>query len=263
MNEPRLNFFTRIYYSIAGFNNYRYFLRQGVGKAVAYLIIIALIVGLVSFIPDIRTYNTVMDELIASFDTSVPDFTLSNGQLKVEGKMPIIIDEGATSIIIDTSDSPNESILDNYDSAILLTKDRMIQKTFVNRRITEFSALQGLTLTKDSIRQSLPLMKPIGLFFFFFGLIFFVCGKFISALLISVVGIILNNVRRTNLSYQSIFKMSVFSLTLPLVLCTILDFFHIPMMWLLFNILAAVYIYGAIHSIRRELDSFNDQFTPQ
>lgn len=264
MNEPRLNFFTRIYYSMAGFSNYRYFLRQGVGKAVAYLIILALIIGIISFIPVINTFNTVMDEMIAGFDTSVPDFTFSNGQLKVEGKMPVIIDGGATSIIIDTADSPNESILDNYDNAIMFTKDKMIQKTYVNRRVTDLSTLQGFTLTKESIKQSLPLMKPIGVFFYIFAVIFFVCGKFISALFISLIGMIINNVKKTNLSYQSIFKMSVFSLTLPLLVCTPLSLLlNAPMMWLLFNILAAVYIYGAISSIRKELDSFNDQFTPQ
>ncbi len=83
MNEPRLNFFTRIYYSMAGFDNYRYFLRQGAGKAVLYLLLLATLIGVITYIPVMGTLNKAIDEIIISFDSTVPDFTFSNGELNV------------------------------------------------------------------------------------------------------------------------------------------------------------------------------------
>jgi hypothetical protein len=262
MNEPKLNFFTRIYYSMAGFDNYRYFLRQGTGKAVVYLLLLAMSIGIISYIPVLGTFNTAIDGVISSFDSAVPDFTLSDGELHVKGNMPVKLGESEYPVIIDTSDSPDESILEDYDSAILITKDKMIQKTYVNRQVTNLSVFKGFTLTKADIKEALPMMKPLGIFFFMFGIILFICAKFINALIVSLIGMIINSVRKTKLSYQSIFKISAFSLTLPLLICTLLGMLlHAPYMWLLYYVIAAVYVYGAINSIKKEIDSYHSENT--
>lgn len=262
MNEPRLNFFTRIYYSIAGFDNYRYFLRQSTGKAVVYLLLMALLIGIISYVPILSEINKGMDEVISSFDSTVPDFTFSNGELHVEGNMPVTLGGGDYPIIIDTSDNPDESILEDYDNAMMLTKDKIIQKTYVNRQVTELSPLKGFTITRADIKEVLPMVKPIGILFFIFGIIFFICAKFINALFISLIGMIINSVRKTNLNYQSVFKISVFSLTLPLLVCTLIGMLlHAPYMWLLYYVIAAVYVYGAINSIKKEIDSYHSENT--
>jgi hypothetical protein len=262
MNEPGLNFFTRIYYSMAGFDNYRYFLRQGAGKAVVYLLLLAMLIGIITYIPVFNEINKGMDEVILNFDSSVPDFTFSNGELHVTGSMPVKLGENDYPIIIDTSDNPDESILEDYDSVMMFTKNKIIQKTYVNRQDTDLTMLKGLNITKAQVKDALPMLKPIGILFLIFGIIFFICGKFISALLISIIGMIINSVRKTNLSYQSIFKISVFSLTLPLLVCTVIDLLlHAPYMWLLFNVIAAVYVYGAINSIKKEIDTYHNENT--
>ncbi len=258
MNEPRLNFFTRIYYSMAGFDNYRYFLRQSAGKAVTYLLLLAMLIGIITYLPIFSVLNKGVDEVISSFDSTIPDFTFSNGELHVEGKMPLKLDKNDYPIIIDTSDNADESILEDYDSAIMFTKNKIIQKDYVNRQETDLSVLRGVTVTKAEIKQALPMVKPMGVLFFIFGIIFFVCAKFINALFISLIGMIFNSARKTNLSYKNIFKISVFSLTLPLLVCTLLGMLlHAPYMWLLYYIVAAVYVFGAINSIKKEIDSYH------
>lgn len=265
MDEPRMGFFSRIYYSMAGFGKYRYFLRQSTGKAVVYLLLITLVIGVITFIPAVNEYNKIIDELIANFDSSIPDFTFANGKLEVSGNMPIVIDNGGVTIVIDTSPNAEDTILEDYDTVILITSDKIIQKNYVDKSVTSFSSMQGIVLTRDTVKQSLPIMKPLGIFLFVFGGMFFVCGKFISALFVSLIGLVINSVRNTRLSYRSIFKISVYSLTLPLLLCTLLDLLpiSIPFIWLLFYIIAAVYVYGAINTIKRELDNVSGGDLPE
>ena len=257
MDEPRMGFFSRIYYSIAGFDKYRYFLRQSTGKAVVYLLLITLVLGVITLIPAVNEYNRMMDEFIANFDSMIPDFTFANGKLEVSGNMPIILDDGGTTIVIDTSPNAEEEILDEYDTVMLITSDKIIQKNYVDRTDTSLSSLQGLSLTRDTLKQSLPIVKPLGIFIFIFGGLFYICSKFISALIVSLIGLVINSIRNTQLSYRSIFKLSVYSLTPPLLLFTLLGLLpvHIPMLQLLFYAIAFVYVYGAINTIKREIDS--------
>ncbi len=259
MNACRMGFFKRLYYSISGFGKYRYFLSQSTGKAVVYLLLIAIVIGIVTLIPAVNEYNNVIDEMNANFDSKVPDFSFSNGKLEVSGNMPIVFDDNGSAVVIDTSPDAEEKILSSYDNVMLITSDKIIQKNYVNKRITSLSSLQGIVITKDSIKQALPLMKPIGIFIFVFAGLFFVCGKFISAFIVSLIGLIFNSAFRTGLSYRSIFKISVYSLTLPLIICTILSLLpvHVPLISLIFYIIASVYVYGAISTIKKELDGIS------
>lgn len=265
MDEPKMSFFSRIYYSMAGFGKYRYFLRQSTGKAVVYLLLITLILGVISFIPVVNEYNKIVDELIANFDSKIPDFKFANGKLEVSSNMPIIIDDGGANIIIDTSPNAEEAILDNYDTVMLITSDKIIQKNYVDKTVTNLSALQGIVLTRDSVRQVLPLMKPLGIIIFILGGIFYIFGKFISALFVSLIGLVINSARNTKLSYRSIFKISVYSMTLPLLLGTFLSLLPvgIPFLWLLFYVIASVYVYGAINTIKKEINNISISNLPE
>lgn len=259
MNETKLGFFPRLFYSMSSFDKYRLFLRQSTGKAVVYLLLLTILLALAVYIPAGLEFNRIIDDVIANIGTKVPDFSLAGGRLEVSGKMPIVIDDGAYPIVIDTTPGAEDKILNQYDIVILITSDKIIQKNFVDKSVTDLSAFQGMVLTRDSIVQALPVMKPVGIFVFIFIGIFFICGKFISALIVSLIGLIINSAKKTGLSYRSIFKISVYSMTLPLLICTIPGFFtvHIPFIWLLFYIISSVYVYGAINSIRKEIDNMN------
>jgi hypothetical protein len=258
MNEPKLGFFPNIFYSIAGFTNYRYFIRQRTGKAVLYLLLLTLILGVASQIPIANSYNNIINDMIAGFDKSVPGFTFENGKLDVQGEMPILINDGGSTMIIDTSGKTDESILDNYNTAILITSDKMIQKNYVNKQVTDFSMLQGFTMNKDSVKKILPLLKLGAPLIIIFGTIFFICIKFLSALIIGLIGMIINSIKGTHLRFADIFKLSVYSMTLPMLLSALMAMipYKVPLLWLVFFIIASIYVWGAINVIK------NDQEIP-
>ncbi len=266
MDESNLGFFSRLYYSITSFGKYRYFLRQSTSKAVVYLLLITMVIAAIISVQAGIASSKIIDDVITGISGKIPDFQLADGKLEVSGKMPIIIEDGTTPIIIDTSPSADERILNGYDTAILITSDKIISKSYVNRSETDFSQFQGMVINRQMVQQSLPMIKPfVNIAIVFVG-IFIVCGKFITALIVSLFGMIINSARNTRLTYRSIFKISVYSMTLPLILGTILDLALpvFPYKWLLFYVIAIVYVFGAINSIKREIDStdFNNMTDP-
>lgn len=260
MYNTKINIFKRFFYSITSFDKYRLFLRQNTGKAVVYLLLLSILVSLAILIPSSILYNKIMGDFISNFDSQVPDFTFSGGRLQVYGEMPIVIDNGAYPIVIDTSADAEERILKEYDIIMLITSDKIIQKNYVDKAVTNLSAFQGMTLTRDDIAEILPIMQPLGKVIFVLIGIAFVCGKFLSAFIVSLIGLIINSTAKTNLSYRNIFKISVYSMTMPLIICTILDLLpvRIPFMWFIFYAIATVYVYGAINCIKKEISKLNN-----
>ena len=255
MNDPGMGFFQKIFHSVAGFDKYRYFLRQRPGKAVVYLLLLSLILGALSLIPVVFDYNKTVSEFIVGFDESVPNFTFENGKLSVEGDMPIIFGEGSSTLIIDTSGQADESILNDYDTAVLITSDRMIQKTYANKQVTNFSLMQGVNFDRESVKRVLPILKSLSIFIIIFGVIFFICAKFFSALIVSLIGLIINAAAGANLPYRDIFKISAYSLTLPLFIGTLINLsgVNVPFLSLVFYVIAIVYVWGAVSTIKKDV----------
>lgn len=254
MNEPRLNFFTKAYYSIKGFDYYRYFIMQKTGKAVIYLLLLGLIAGLAGIIQPVSESNKMINQMIGGIESTIPDFTFENGKLDVKANMPLIIGEGSgMTIIIDTSGATNESVLNSYDNVLLILRDKMIQKNYANQQVTDFSVLQGFKLDRSDVKNMLPLIKWFMLLLFIILPPFIIAGRFLSALFISIFGLIINSVKNANLPYRDIFAISAYSLTLPLIICTLLDFAGIPFLLstLVYYLISAIYIWGAIGSIKR------------
>lgn len=258
MNKNKPGFFTKIYYSIAGFDKYRCFLRQSIGKAIAYLIFLSLIVSLFVFVPQQIELNKMVDHLSENFDSLVPEFTFSDGKLEVDAEMPIIIDSDGMSVVINTLPDA-EDMLVKYDSVILVTSNKIIQKYYTNRNEISLNSLPYFTITSKDIERSLPYMKSIGATLFFIYIVIFICGRFLMALIVSLIGLMLNSMKQTGLSYRSIFKFSVYSITLPTLLTAVISFipFQIPFLSLIYYVIASVYMYGAIIIVKKGLDGFD------
>lgn len=267
MNENRINIFKCFIYSITGFDRYRVLLRQSFGKAVGYLILLAFLMSIVVFVP---FYKITMDmtSSVLSFITEMPDFKLTGGRLEVYGDMPIVIDEANLPVVIDTNPGVEDSILSQYDNVLLFTSDKVVVKSYVNRQEFLFDSFEGFEITKAMILDATPVIKAYINFMFIFTFIFmsafFVGAKFISALFVSIIGMIANSSLKTNLTYKNIYKLSIFSMTLPLIICTIIDalMLGIPFVSVLFYIGSGIYIFGAVKSIRKELDAAGGNWGP-
>lgn len=257
MNETKLSIFKRFYYSITSFDKYRLFLRQSTGKAVVYLLLLTLILSAALYITEYNRYDDVIDVAAEFISEDMPDFRFSDGKLYFSGEMPFVIDKADIPIVIDTGSDAEDRILNSYDIVMLITSDKVIIKNYVDRSEIPLSLYKGLDLTRDDLISSMPVVKPLFVVYLIIAAVFFMISKFVSALIVSLIGKAVNSVKGTSLSYRSIFKISVYSMTLPLIVFTILDILEvgIPFMWLLFYICCSIYVTGVISRIKSEINS--------
>ena len=255
MNNEKTGLIKSFIYSFTSFDKYRMLLRESTGKAVGYLILLTLLLSIVLYVPLGIQLSGIFDTVSVYITENLPDFTFSGGQLSVDAEMPIVIEGSGTAVVIDTTPGAEDRILNQYDSVMLITSDNIIQKNYVNRQDIPLSIYQGFNMTKDTLIASVPMLKPILIIGFIFAGIFFVIGKFISALVVSLIGKIANSSAKTNLSYRNIFKISIYAMTLPMIIGTVLNVLNIavPLLWVLFYIGSGVYVFGAINSIKREI----------
>lgn len=266
MNGTKTGFFRCLYYSVTSFSKYRLFLRQSTGRVVAYLMLLSFLAAISVSISWFTMANEIIDAISVDVIENIPEFNFENGKLDVYAEMPIVID-GNVPVVIDTRPGINEEqILYQYDNVILITRDKMIQKSYLKREELSWSMYGNMTMNRESLVRIIPMLKStfvvvFAIFVFIFTLLF-IAGKFISALIVSLIGKAANSARNTNLTYRNIFKISVYSMTLPLIAGTILDILHVnvPYMWVLYYVASGIYVVGAINNIRRELDAMYSSF---
>lgn len=168
-------------------------------------------------------------EIINGMKSEIPDFELKNGLLHIDIDEPLIIDGDSSLMIIDSG--YDESIMDNYASYAG-------QKIYINQySITNYQGLQETTinfsdypdfyLTKDGFINLFGVfMALIPVFYFvgkFIGL--FITGLFM-ALIVSVIGLIIDSALHTKLSFQKLYTLSLFSLTGLYLLEGVMNFLH-------------------------------------
>ena len=257
MNETKLSIFHRFFYSITNFDKYRLFLRQSTGKAVVYLLLLTMLLSAAIYTVEYNRYIKTIDIAAEYISEYMPDFRLDNGHLSFSGEMPFVIETDAIPVVIDTAPDAEDRILNSYDIVLLVTSDKLIIKNYIDRSEIPLSIYQGVDMTRDDLVRSASVAKPIFVIILVAAGIFFIISKFVTAFIVSLIGKAVNSVKGTSLSYRSIFKISVYSMTLPLIVFSILDMLQvkIPFMWLLFYIGCGIYVTGVISRIKTAIDS--------
>ena len=254
MNQEHMHFNNKLYRSVTDFKFYENFLAQTTGKAIQYLLVLTITIGVLWLIKPLYSFNTQISQMVSSFHLTIPNFTFSKGELTVEGKMPIISDNanGSNSnevFIIDTSGKTDESILKSYENAIFIGKDKLVQKknNFETRSFS-FKDFQGLNLNKTDIENFIPMLRWINVFIIVFGLLWFFVSKLISALFLSLIGLILSGIKNVKMDFSSLYKLSIYSLTLPIIIKVLCSGFgiSIPHFWILYFTIGSIYLWNAI-----------------
>ena len=189
---------------------------------------------------------------IYAFEEKIPDFVLEEGELRAQGKMPVTIESPGSLIIIDTSGKTGENVLDGYPNGIYISKHIMVQKTLFDKRVIDFSQLQQLKLTKDMLLSWLPYLRFTAIAVLLFVPVTFVVARFLTALLMSLVGLIFNTSMHMNLNFGELFSLSTYSLTLPILLVSVLKAgaIHIPAFWLIYFAIGSIYLWKAMNTIK-------------
>lgn len=250
--------------SLYNFKAYNVFFNHSVGKGILYLFLLCLCLSTIGNIFAGFRINTALNTAQDTIDNNMPDFSFNNGQLSVDGEMPIVIHENKTIFYIDTENDVDPSVLDNYSDGILLTKDKMIQKqNNVQIQTLDLKQMQSFSFNKADIS---PALKGIKTFIIILRFIFYPLFSFIGKLASSFVimglgGLILNAILNKKLKYMDCVKLGMYSLTVPIILNVIKGIIGIQISYffILYYGIALLYLFLGMKEIE-ETPNFNNPY---
>ncbi len=255
MNKWSNNFLTQLSNSIINVNFYKAAARQTIAKGMIYLLVISSVFGFIVSIKPAYEYSRGIDLLTGIFEEEVPDFIFKDGKLHIDDEMPVITGNDSFTIIIDTTGKTGREVLDDYDIALLVLKDRIIHKNMADIQETNFSYLGDLTITKDNIRGWLPYLKLVSLLIMAFAIVSFIAVRYLTAFIASLIALILSSINNIKLSYSSLFNLSAYSLTIPIILVSLFKIgsIEIKFFWLIYFFISAIYLWAAVRGIKKDM----------
>lgn len=233
--EQDLKLYEKFVYSMTGVKFYGNFLKQGLKKAVFYLIALTLCSSILLAIPADIKFKNEYSSFTYIFNNTCPDFKIEddginldydNFPLKFE---PDITDDNAylytvltgDIIITDPTGNTTESVLDTYTNATFINKDSIFLKR--SGQVIKYSLLDFKGLTKSDLSSFLgsfgtimtvslyiaqPIMELLSNCFVVFA--------FIGPLLL-----IFTKQLRAHVRYSHCCTIACYSITLPVVISTI------------------------------------------
>lgn len=276
--KNKKSFFKKIWYSITKIEKYPEMAIEGVGKAVAYLAKLVIIISII--LSAWLTYQT-YTELNKGLDylkNEFPNFSYKEGKLNVENNQePIIFErEDIKKIIIDTQTDSQEEInsylnsMNKNGGGTVVTKDKIIIKNSVTdgaiqynypdifgaSGIQEFSKEDVVNL-KNNTNMSI-LIVNVFLTLFVYGFIMYFITTLSYVLLISVLGFLATTMLKMKMRYTPIFNMSIYAITLSVILniiylvVNIFTGFVIEYFQVMYITVATIYLIAAIMIMKSE-----------
>ncbi len=272
--EPSLKtgFFKKVWYSITKIEKYPEMAAQGVGKAMSYLMKIVAFIALVLCLGLIyQTHNFVKDGTKYLQD-EFPDFSYKEGTLDVNSDQTIVINDSPIvgKIIVDTK-TDNEEQINQYvkqigdeENGIVVLKDKVLLKnasvsgtisynykdTLDSFQIKEFVKQDVLNYCNSSKIFTLYLSIFLTIFIYAFAIYFLTTLS--NVIFLSVFGYITTYLARIKMRYAAVFNMSVYAITLSVILniiyiaVNIFVTFNIQYFQVMYVAVAAIYLVAAI-----------------
>ncbi|MFZ5966907.1 MAG: DUF1189 domain-containing protein [Bacillota bacterium] len=260
MEGQKIKFTEKLIKSISSFGFYQRILKESLGKAFIYLVLISLLFGFAGSIKAVYDINFGVNAMIDGFRDEIPDFTFQNGELEVYAEMPMILEEGEGAIVvIDTTGQTDESILDDYDSGVFLSKHKLVSKeNSIQTKEFDFSQIKEFDFNKQDVERWIPFLKWMSVIAVIFILLGTIIGKLISTLFISLLGLIVNGIAKARLEYGNIYKIGIYAITLPTIIKTVMGLvsIQIPFFFVIYYGIVVFYLWKVMKLIREEKEAW-------
>ena len=144
-----MGFLKKFLNSLCNFKSYNTFLAQTTGKAVLYMLILSALLGIISCVSFASYINSYLPPLKEELEKNIPDFEFNNGKPTFEEDMPIVIKNKDADIIIyiDTENTIDDSVLDDYSNGFLITSDSITTKQGIKTQSVNLSSLTAVSYT--------------------------------------------------------------------------------------------------------------------
>ena len=251
-----MNFFLQMRESVIDFKFYRSIKDNRFSRSFIYLLLLFLIIYFISGTRIFIAARLGVDELVTSLSTNMPDFRLENGEFSFAGEMPYYISSSTDeAFVIDTTGQVDVNVLKDVGSGMLVTKDKVyLKRSAVETREFSLKELKGVTLTKADVLEFLPKLSWIILIFIAFGFIFVLGWKLLNAVILALLGLIVNAIMGGRLKFNNLMNISIYALTLPMLIQLAVNLYGypIPSFWLIYWAISILYVAMAAKSCKDE-----------
>ena len=222
--------------------------------------------------PPIHTLSSTVIGNAFVLKNNFPEFSYKDGTLKVESEEPIEIPQTpiAGKIIVDTN-TENEEQINQYinkigdtESGIVILKDKVLIKnaavagtisylyedTLKSFQISEFNKQDVINYINSG--KIITLYVSVFLTIFIYAFVIYFLTTISNAIFLSVFGFITTYLARIKMRYAAIFNMSVYALTLSVILnilyiaVNIFITFDMQYFQVMYVSVAAIYLVAAI-----------------
>lgn len=239
--NTKISFWKKLIFSIKNFEKYEIFLKEKKSKSTSYLLKLIAILSLVTaicmgyiFSQDMKSIKNYFDENITqlSFNRSTNSLSINNNE-----KFDIYSERILNGkIIINTGDVDDASLeeykndLKQHENGIIILKDRFIlMSSALNSETTydysSFATAYSLEdfdkqYIEDFLNSSTIIRMYIYVAFVIFVIVFisYFISTFITVVLLMLLGYITSKMFKINIDSSGIYNLSIYSLTLPIVL---------------------------------------------
>ena len=265
MEETKIGFFRRIKKAIFNFDEYSIFSREKVSKAFKYLFkIIAIMTILITITTTYKTFE-IAKETIEVFKNEAPDFEIKGGILTIQNdeKFQYIDNDNYFGIIVDGTREQIEDV--EYNEGIVFAKDRIYIKTNGRVQAAPYSNFINNDFSKKDIEGLLTRNNLIKVYLILGGMmlisnfIAYTIVLLINILVLSILGMLVNWLAKTNLRYGNVFIIATYAITLPAILLTaytiitVVSDFTIKYFNLAYDIISYIYVVTAILMMKSDL----------
>lgn len=251
MNE-KMNFLKRLKISITSIRGYKELIKEKLSKAILYSIIFSLIIGVIQGVFSFITISAVQKTMEKVISSDEFKFTLQDGILNFENS-PIKSEEGRNIVYIDTNISLDEketirNIVVHKDTSIAILKDGISWRMNGEEAEFKFSDVPLVgEINNDMLLKSINIIGLAKYVAFFSSIIMTYIIFMINALILSLLGLILNGINRLGLTYEKIFKISIYATTTATIIGIILPIGSIGFL------ISGIYLLLIVNYLRSEM----------
>lgn len=232
------SFITAIY----GFHNYPNLIKNKTSKTILYYILFTILIMILSIAPLARLYLRA-GGLTGIADKYIPNFKIENGKLScttVDSN-----NEGLRIYINTTDEFDFESVINDSQFYIVADSDKYAMSNSIQTETGKFTDF--VDFSKESFMDIIS-SKTFKISVFSIGFlslfVSFIISGLINIFIVALIGNLINGLAvKAQLGFGSIFKLSIYVRTFPILLSTALPLFGIELHYIVFLGLIITYMY--------------------
>ena len=219
-----MNFFTRVKKAIFKFDDYEKFIVEPTAESFKYFFKLILIFALIITITLVFRIYKESEIAIKTIKNEFPQFTIMNNELELENNQDFEYFFEKLNLNIIMSEKENVEKNDLSSKSLILLKDKMIIKyDGINQELFYKDVLPE-DISKDDILSTGYSKEIIWIYISVFLMMFLISFTlysviiFVDIITLMIFGMVINLIIRTSLRYKDVLKISIYSITLPIIL---------------------------------------------